>query len=327
MKPFSIAGVQMRVSASYSNVEAMKLKLDILMNIYPWVDMVLFSELAPYGPLTHHALDRIEDFEEQMQELARKHKVWLLPGSVFHKVNGHIYNTASVISAEGHVVARYQKMFPFYPYEVGVTPGSEFCVFDIPDVGRFGVSICYDMWFPETTRTLAVMGAEVILHPTLTGTIDREIELSIARASAAINQCYFFDINGLDAGGSGRSIVCGPEGRVLYQADNNEEFIPIEINMEKVRRSRELGVLRLGQPLKSFRDNISDFEIYQKGTQLPYLDGLGPLIKPKRVKELGDLQIQEETGSPAKPVFVPSIPTGQQPPPSTGPSTATDITD
>ena len=327
MKPFSIAGVQMRVSASYSNVEAMKLKLDILMNIYPWVDMVLFSELAPYGPLTHHALDRIEDFEEQMQELARKHKVWLLPGSVFHKVNGHIYNTASVISAEGHVVARYQKMFPFYPYEVGVTPGSEFCVFDIPDVGRFGVSICYDMWFPETTRTLAVMGAEVILHPTLTGTIDRDIELSIARASAAINQCYFFDINGLDAGGSGRSIVCGPEGRVLYQADNNEEIIPIEMNMEKVRRSREMGVLRLGQPLKSFRDNISDFEIYQKGTQLPYLDGLGPLIKPKRVKELGDLQIQEETGSPAKPVFVPSIPAGQQGPPPTGPSTETDITD
>jgi predicted amidohydrolase len=308
MKPFSIAGIQMRVSASYSNVEAMKLKLDILMNIYPWVDLVMFSELAAYGPLTHHALTRIEDFEEQMQEMARKHKIWLLPGSVFEKdAEGRIYNTASVISPKGEVVARYRKMFPFYPYEVGVTPGSEFCVFDIPDVGRFGVSICYDMWFPETTRTLAVMGAEVILHPTLTGTIDREIELSIARASAAINQCYFFDINGLDAGGSGCSIVCGPEGRVLYQANNNEEFIPIEINMEKVRRSRELGVLRLGQPLKSFRDHAGNFEIYQKGVTHPYLEGLGPLIKPKRVKELGDLQIQEETGTPGKPVFVPSV--------------------
>jgi hypothetical protein len=97
--------------------------------------------------------------------------------------------------------------------------------------------------------------------------------------------------------------------------------------MEKVRRSRELGVLRLGQPLKSFRDNISDFEIYQKGAQLPYLDSLGPLIKPKRVKELGDLQIQQETGSPAKPVFVPAIPRGHEGPPPTGPSTETDITD
>jgi predicted amidohydrolase len=297
----------MRVSASYSNVEAMKLKLDILMNIYPWVDMVVFSELCAYGPLTHHALTRIEDFEEQMQQMAVKHKIWILPGSVFHKVEDKIYNTASVIDPQGNVVARYRKMFPFYPYEVGVTPGHEFCVFDVPDVGRFGVSICYDMWFPETTRTLAVMGAEVILHPTLTGTIDREIELSIARSSAAINQCYFFDINGLDAGGSGRSIVCGPEGRVLYQADNNEEMIPIEINMEKVRRSRELGVLRLGQPLKSFRDHMVDFEIYQKGVKHPYLDGLGPLLKPQRVKELGDLQIKEETGIPTKPTFIPSV--------------------
>lgn len=310
MKPFSIAGVQMRVSASYSNVEAMKLKLNILMHLYPWVDMVVYSELCAYGPLAHHSLTRIEDFEEPMQEMARKHKVWLLPGSVFHTVEGKIYNTATVIDPQGNVVKRYRKMFPFYPYEVGVTPGHEFCLFDVPDVGRFGVSICYDMWFPETTRTLVVNGAEVILHPTLTGTIDREIELSIARATAAMNQCYFFDINGLDAGGSGRSIICGPEGRVMYQAQNNEEMIPIEINLEKVRRSRELGLLRLGQPLKSFRDHLGDFDIYRKDVPKPYLDSLGPLIKPQRVKELGDLQIQEEaTVIPGKPVFT-SIPPG-----------------
>jgi predicted amidohydrolase len=245
-----------------------------------------------------------------MQELARKHKIWLLPGSVFHKVDENIYNTASVIDPAGNVVKRYRKMFPFYPYEVGVTPGHEFCLFDVPDVGRFGVSICYDMWFPETIRTLAVHGAEVILHPTLTGTIDREIELSIVRANAAMNQCYFFDINGLDAGGSGQSIICGPEGRVMYQAQNNEEMIPIEINLEKVRRSRELGLLRLGQQLKSFRDHLGDFEIYRKDVPKPYLDSLGPLIKPQKVKELGDLQIQEEAAMPGKVPFIPSIPPG-----------------
>ncbi|MFT4606059.1 MAG: hypothetical protein ACI9W4_002805 [Rhodothermales bacterium] len=185
-------------------------------------------------------------------------------------------------------------MFPFYPYEVGVTAGSEFCIFDVPDVGKFGVSICYDMWFPETSRTLAVMGAEVILHPTLTGTIDREIELSIVRATAAINQCYVFDINGLDTGGNGKSIVCGPDGRVLYEAGGNEEMIPIEINLERVRRSRELGLLRLGQPLKSFRDHLGAFTIYDKGATHPYLDSLGPLIRPTRLKELAELQIREE---------------------------------
>lgn len=314
MKPFSIAGIQMRVSASYSNVEAMKLKLNILMNLYPWVDMVMFSELCAYGPLKHHAISNIELFEETMQELAQKHKIWLLPGSVFHTVEGKTYNTASVIDPDGKVVTRYRKMFPFYPYEVGITPGHEFCLFDVPEVGRFGVSICYDMWFPETTRTLVVHGAEVILHPTLTGTIDREIELSIVRATAAMNQCYFFDINGLDAGGSGRSIICGPEGKIIYQAQNNEEMIPIEINLEKVRRSRELGLLRLGQPLKSFRDHLGDFDIYRKDTPKPYLDSLGPLIKPQRVKELGDLQIQEEATAPGKPPFVSSIPPDLKPP-------------
>lgn len=303
MKAFAIAGIQMKVSATHSNLEAMKLKIDILMNIYPWVEMVVFSELCGYGPLTYTAQEFPGVFEEEMKKMAAKHKIWLLPGSVFEKRGDKIYNTASVINPQGEVVTRYSKMFPFYPYEAGVTAGHEFCVFDVPDVGRFGVSICYDMWFPETTRTLTCMGAEVILHPTLTGTIDRDIELSIARATAAQNQCYIFDINGLDAGGSGRSIVCGPDGRVLYQAQNIEEMIPIEINMERVERSRKMGVLRLGQPLKSFRDHLGDFKIYQPGQKHEYLESLGPLIKPERVDELADLQREaEHTIQPSQPI-------------------------
>ncbi len=304
MKPFAIAGIQMKVSAIHSNVETMKLKLDILMNIYPWVEMVVFSELCGFGPLTHTAQEVPSDFEAEMQKMAAKHKIWLLPGSVFEKAGDKTYNTATVINPKGEIVSRYRKMFPFYPYEVGVTSGEEFCVFDVPEVGRFGVSICYDMWFPETTRTLTVMGAEVILHPTLTGTIDREIELSIVRASAAQNQCYIFDINGLDAGGSGQSIVCGPDGRVLYQAQNNEEMIPIEIDMERVERSRRLGILRLGQPLKSFRDHLGSFTIYQPGLKHEYLEKLGPLNKPKRLDELAELQMKDEQHNVIKgPIF------------------------
>ncbi|HQZ43018.1 MAG TPA: carbon-nitrogen hydrolase family protein, partial [Flavobacteriales bacterium] len=106
MKPFSIAGVQMRVSASYSNVEAMKLKLDILMHIYPWVEMVVFSELCAYGPLTHNAQEVPGAFEQEMCALAAKHGIWLLPGSIFEKKDGKIYNTATVIDPEGSVVAR-----------------------------------------------------------------------------------------------------------------------------------------------------------------------------------------------------------------------------
>ncbi len=293
MKPFAIAAVQMRVSATVSNLEMMKLKIDITMNIYPWVDMIMFSELCGYGPLTYYAQEVPGIFEKEMQAMAKKHNIWLLPGSIFEKSEGKIYNTASVINPQGEVVTRYRKMFPFYPYEVGVTAGSEFCVFDIPDVGRFGVSICYDMWFPETIRTLAVMGAEVILHPTLAGTVDRDIELSIARTMATVNQCFFFDVNGLESGGTGRSIICGPDGRILHEAGSTEEIMPIEIDIQRVRRSRELGVLRLGQPLKSFRDHIGSFNIYQPGAEHPYLNSLGPLIKPTKTDKLTELKQKE----------------------------------
>ncbi len=294
MKPFAIAGIQMKVSAVAPNIEMMKLKLDITMSLYPWVEMVVFSELCGYGPLTYTAQEIPGDFEQAMQAAAKKHGIWLLPGSIFEKEGDQIYNTATVINPQGEVVTRYRKMFPFYPYEVGVTPGQDFCVFDVPDVCRFGLSICYDMWFPETVRTLAVMGAEVILHPTMTGTIDREIELSMVRTMATVNQCFFFDVNGLDTGGSGRSIVCGPDGRIIYEAGSTEEIFPLELNIERVKRSRELGVLRLGQPLKSFRDQIGMFDIYQKGAEHPYLDSLGPLIKPTRLEKLAELKIEED---------------------------------
>ena len=105
----------MRVSASVPNVEAMKLKLDILMNLYPWVDMVMFSELCAYGPLTANAQPVPGEFEQEMCAIAAKHGIWLLPGSIFEKRGDKIYNTATVIDPEGSVVARYSKMFPFYP--------------------------------------------------------------------------------------------------------------------------------------------------------------------------------------------------------------------
>ena len=283
MARFSIAGIQMHVSATQSNVETMKSRLDSLMAVYPWVQMVMFSELAACGPLPSSAQELPGSSEHALCEMAAKHRVWLVPGSMFERgSDGKIYNTASVIDPEGTVVGRYRKMFVFAPYETGVAAGDQFFVFDVPGVGRFGMSICYDTWFPEFTRTLVSMGAEVILRPTLTSSIDRDVELSITRAMAAVNQCYIFDINGLSAGGYGRSIVCGPHGKVLHEAGSGEEFIPLEIDFDEVRRSRERGILSLGQPLKSFRDRPAAFPIYQPGADLTYLDSLGPLVKPGR---------------------------------------------
>lgn len=288
MKPFAIAGVQMSLSATTENVTRMTQRLDTLMSIYPWVQMVVFSELAPLGPLTVHAQPFPNPTEAAFQASARKHGIWLLPGSMFERVGEQIFNTATVIAPDGSIVGRYRKIFPFKPYEEGVTGGSEFLVFDVPDAGRFGVSICYDLWFPETSRTLAAMGVEVILQPTLTGTIDRDVELSIVRATAAQNQVFVFGINGFGDCGNGRSIIVGPAGEVLYQGQSAEEMIPFEIDFERVHRTREVGLRGLGQQLKSFRDRTVEFAVYSpEARNWPYLQQLGPLQKPDRGSRVG----------------------------------------
>ncbi|HNP36409.1 MAG TPA: carbon-nitrogen hydrolase family protein [Woeseiaceae bacterium] len=296
MVPFSIAGIQTHVAATHSNVDALLQKLDLTIAHYPWVQMVLLSELASFGPLTHHAQPPGGPAENAYRKAAAKHGIWLLPGSLYETAaDGRIYNTMPVINPQGDIVARCTKLFPFLPYEINVTAGSEFCVFDIPEVGRFAASICYDIWFPETTRALTAMGAEVLLHPVLTGTVDREIELAIARATAAQFQCFVFDVNGLGAGGVGRSAVVDPSGVVLYQAGGSEETIPIEINLEQVRRQRETGLRGLGQPLKSFRDSQLNFPIYDPGNKASsFLATLGPLELPQRGSRAG-------IGAPAPP--------------------------
>jgi len=298
VRPIGVAGLQLRVSKTESNMEHLSRRLDYLMAVFPWVEMVVFSELAAYGPSRARAEPLPGPAEDEFGRMARKHGLWLVTGSLYEKRKDKIYNTASVLNPRGEVVGRHRKLFPFTPYEVGVEPGEEFLVFDVPEVGRFGVSICYDSWVPETSRTLAAMGAEVILHPSLTGTVDRDVELAIARSTAATNQCYFVDINGVDAGGVGRSIVVGPHGEVVHQAGNGEELIPVELDLDRVRRSRERGLLSLGQPLKSFRDRKIHFKVYGrrwKGDD-GYLDSLGPLDKPGRPSRTGEPADGEESG-------------------------------
>jgi predicted amidohydrolase len=281
MTPFAIAGIQMHVLPQ-RNIDGIRQRLKLLMHYYPWVEMVLLSELAPFGSALHFAQPLPGPAEEEFQAMAREHGIWFVPGSLYENRDGAILNTSPIINPQGEVIARYAKMFPFTPFEDGVTPGEAFCVFDVPDIGRFGLLNCYDIWFPETMRTLTAMGAEVILHPVMTHTIDRDVDLAVAKASAAIFQCYIFDINGLAAGGNGQSAVFDPAGRVIHQSSTNEELIPIEIDLDQVRHQRQRGMRHLGQPLKSFRDSAVKFSVYGEQFDRSYLDSLGPLQRPSR---------------------------------------------
>ena len=124
-----------------------------------------------------------------------------------------LYNAAVVIGPSGWI-GTFRKVHLWNAENLFFEPGNlGFPVFKTP-LGRVGVAICYDIWFPEVMRTLSSMGAEVLLHPTLTSTTDRAAENAIARATAAQFQCYVVDVNGLDGGGNGRSVVADPAGNL-----------------------------------------------------------------------------------------------------------------
>lgn len=284
MSKISIAGLQLALPYG-DNREAIEREVAATMKRFPWVDMVMLAELAAFGPESRYAEAMPGDSERRFQALARQHGIWLIPGSSYELRDGRVFNTTPVINPDGEVIARYRKMYPFMPYESGVAGGNETVVFDIPQVGRFGVSICYDGWFPETTRAMVCEGAEVILHPTMTGTVDREEELVIARANAIMNQCYFFDVNNAGRLGNGRSIVVGPNGEVLHQAGQEQEVFPLTLDLERVRDARENGIKGLGQVLKSFRDARLSFPCYAADAPpSKHLQALGPLALRGRAK-------------------------------------------
>lgn len=278
MSHFAIAGLQLNSSCS-NNLQYISEQLVNCNKRFPWLDMLVLGELNSFGPEKKYAETMPGPTEAFYCELAKKLDVWLIPGSHYEKHQDQIFNTAVVINNQGEVVARYRKIFPFCPYETDVTSGQDILVFDVPQ-GRIGLAICYDLWFPEVARTMACAGAELLIYPTMTGTIDREIELNMTKATAAMNQCYVMAINTVGDLGNGQSIVVGPQGNEIYVAGELPEVIPVEIDFAQVRRDRNRGLHNLGQPLKSFRDNHSTINRLALKNSGQYLDSLGPLSLP-----------------------------------------------
>ena len=160
-----------------------------------------------------------------------------MPGSVYERGEAGVHNTALAISPEGELVATYRKAFPWQPHE-RTEPGDRFVVFEIPDVARVGLAICYDGFFPEVFRQLAWLGAEIVIQPTLTTTSDRAAELITARANAIVNQLYVVNVNAAAPAALGRSLVIDPEGLVRVEAGATEELITDVLDLEAVERVR-----------------------------------------------------------------------------------------
>ncbi len=258
------AGIQMTVTPGADNIDRMDRRLARVRKRYPWVQLALFSELCIFGNDPRRAQPVPGKATGRLCELARHHGLWLVPGSLCESSQGRVFNTAPVISPDGKLVARYRKLYPWRPRE-RCSAGSRFCVFDLPPVGRVGLAICYDQWFPEVIRQLTWMGAELILVPTMTTTADRRLEMVLAQANAIANQVYVASINGLGHGGNGHSLLVDPEGGVLVRAAESESVLAARLDLGRVARVREEGTLGQCRVLKSFRDGGHRFPVYEKG--------------------------------------------------------------
>jgi formamidase len=246
-----------------STLEKLDHTVRVLDATFPKASLYLFPELfltgdhpfhrsAPTALVSHRIPGPLT---ERLGAIAARSKRWLQPGSIYERSGRSTYNTALLFAPNGELVLRYRKLFPWMPYETS-TPGTDAPgVASIPRVGTVGLMICYDGWFPEVARGLALAGAEAILAPTMTSTPDREEELVLARANAIVNQCYVLNVNAALTVGGGRSIGVDPEGRVLFEGGSGEELFPEVLDLDRVRTVRERGTRGLNRMLRQLTED------------------------------------------------------------------------
>ena len=198
-------------------------------------------------------------------ELARKLGIVLVTSLFEKRAAGLYHNTAVVIEKDGTIAGKYRKMHipddPAYYEKFYFTPGDiGFHPIDT-SVGRLGVLVCWDQWYTEAARLMALQGAEMLIYPTAIGyeSSDTEAEqqrqreawTTVMRGHAVANGLPVIAVNRVghesdpseQTGGIqfwGSSFVAGPQGELLYRAsDNEEESIILNIDLdhsEQVRR-------------------------------------------------------------------------------------------
>ncbi len=256
--------------------------------------LVLLQELhnGPYF-CQHESVDEFDLAEtipgpstERLGALARQHKVVLVSSLFEKRATGLYHNTAVVFDADGSTAGKYRKMhipddpgfyekFYFTPGDLGFEPIDT-------SVGRLGVMVCWDQWYPEGARLMALAGAEMLLYPTAIGwdPTDEQAEKDRQRGAWFLSHRGHAVANGLpvlscnrigheqsplDAAGIdfwGTSHVLGPQGEIVAEAGTTDaEILMAEVDMgrsEHVRRIwpflRDRRIDAYGDLLKRYRD-------------------------------------------------------------------------
>lgn len=196
---------------------------------------------------------------EKLAELAKDKNI-VVVASLFEKAGDKFFNTACVLDADGSFLGKYRKVhipndphnfyserFYFHPGDLGFSPFST-------QYGKIGVQICWDQWFPEGARSLALQGAEILFYPTSigwplkgdpeVGKTEHDAWITIQRAHAISNTVFVAATNRvgnedqMDFWGS--SFVSDPFGKVLGEGSSDqEETLIIPCNLSRIEEIRK----------------------------------------------------------------------------------------
>lgn len=196
-------------------------------------------------------------------ELAKELGVVIVLSLFEKRAAGLYHNTAVVLEKDGSIAGIYRKMHipddPAYYEKFYFTPGDlGFNPIDT-SVGRLGVLVCWDQWYPEAARMMALSGAEVLIYPTAIGwessdsdeEKQRQLEawITVQRGHAIANGVPVISVNRTghetDPSGQtngiqfwGNSFICGPQGEFIFKADENEIIHIVEIDKKRTENVR-----------------------------------------------------------------------------------------
>ena len=197
-------------------------------------------------------------------ELAKKLGVVIVASLFEKRAPGLYHNTAVVIESNGEIVGKYRKMHipddPAYYEKFYFTPGDMGFHPIQTSVGKLGVLVCWDQWYPEAARLMAMQGAEMLIYPTAIGYADNDTPeeqqrqrmawQTVMRGHAVANGLPVIAVNrvGFEPDPSGQtagiqfwgtSFVAGPQGEIVYEAStDDEENIVVEMDMDRSERVR-----------------------------------------------------------------------------------------
>ncbi len=197
-------------------------------------------------------------------ELAKQFGVVIVTSLFEKRAPGLYHNTAVVIEKDGSIADKYRKMHipddPAYYEKFYFTPGDLGFHPIQTSVGKLGVLVCWDQWYPEAARLMALQGAEMLIYPTAIGYADedtpdeqqrqREAWTTVMRGHAVANGLPVIAVNrvGFEPGPSkqtpgiqfwGSSFIAGPQGELFYRAsEKEEESLVVELDLERSENVR-----------------------------------------------------------------------------------------